>query len=440
MRSRAASAGWSSTPRQGNKSLGQLVEGWLGMTSAADAAGKSHNAAAGGAFAASWPKAQSYASWVQASARATTALANAQNAAISTQLAYGNDILTSANDAQVLRDKLRASARPDRAAHPGAERLLRRGTAGTSGTWPGRPRRRSTVRARHRRGHRRDPRPAYQRWIPPRRKTSQYWTEVTDAQQLPAQAVADQVHQHAHPRHRHRQVVGDRDDDHPGGCAQPAEHRRRAGNGFAGGRVPFSTGIPGQDSVLVMTKPGEIFVPPQKGPMLARRCIWRGCPVSRRAASPARTGRGAWPGLPRWTQRPDRRDGLTAVAQNTAQAMLNAMAAAQKAAKAAAANPFDRVTGVRPAGRSAARRGAQAFAKSILWAYGWGQPSSPLLALWNGSALAVERPESDQSRLRDPAGPPRVQDGQGRGGLADQLRHPDEVGRRVHQVRVQHPG
>jgi SLT domain-containing protein len=36
-----------------------------------------------------------------------------------------------------------------------------------------------------------------------------------------------------------------------------------------GGRVPFSAGIPGKDSVLVMTKPGEIFVPPEKGPMLA---------------------------------------------------------------------------------------------------------------------------------------------------------------------------
>jgi cell wall-associated NlpC family hydrolase len=36
-----------------------------------------------------------------------------------------------------------------------------------------------------------------------------------------------------------------------------------------GGIVPLDAGIPGQDSVLVLTKPGEIFVPPEKGPMLA---------------------------------------------------------------------------------------------------------------------------------------------------------------------------
>jgi hypothetical protein len=64
---------------------------------------------AGDGLHASAVKAQSYAQWVQASAKATTDLANAQDAAVSKQLAYGNDILTSANDAQAFHDKLKAS-------------------------------------------------------------------------------------------------------------------------------------------------------------------------------------------------------------------------------------------------------------------------------------------------------------------------------------------
>ena len=83
------------------------------------------------------------------------------------------------------------------------------------------------------------------------------------------------------------------------GLAHGPQNIGAAPGGFAdGGRVPFSTGIPGKDSVLVMTKPGEIFVPPEKGPMLAPALQRPGSPGSRRAAWPGPTGRGTCPGCP----------------------------------------------------------------------------------------------------------------------------------------------
>src|SRR6266705_1647936 len=65
-----------------------------------------------------------------------------------------------------------------------------------------------------------------------------------------------------------------------------------------------------------------------------------------------------------------------------------AKAKAAVAAKAAQANPFAGITGVPsggPIGADAAA--AQAFARSILWAYGWGlNQFPPLQALWNGES------------------------------------------------------
>jgi hypothetical protein len=54
-------------------------------------------------------RAQFLSQMLQASATQTTALMTAQSTALNTQLAYGSAILTSANDAQALRDKLKLS-------------------------------------------------------------------------------------------------------------------------------------------------------------------------------------------------------------------------------------------------------------------------------------------------------------------------------------------
>jgi hypothetical protein len=67
------------------------------------------------------------------------------------------------------------------------------------------------------------------------------------------------------------------------------------------------------------------------------------------------------------------------------QQMLTAMLAAIKTAKAAQASPFAGITGVPSGGAiGPGAAAAQAFARSILWAYGWGPGQfPPLQALWN---------------------------------------------------------
>jgi hypothetical protein len=70
-----------------------------------------------------------------------------------------------------------------------------------------------------------------------------------------------------------------------------------------------------------------------------------------------------------------------------ARASLSAIVAAIKK-RLAALNPFAGITGVPSGGRiSGSAAAAQAFARSILWAYGWGQNQfPPLQALWNGES------------------------------------------------------
>ena len=86
------------------------------------------------------------------------------------------------------------------------------------------------------------------------------------------------------------------------GVAHGPQNIGAAPGGFAaGGRVPFSTGIPGRDSVLVMTKPGEIFVPPEKGPMLAPALHAAGIPGFAEGGVAGSYGPGRVSGLPRWT-------------------------------------------------------------------------------------------------------------------------------------------
>ena len=366
----------------GNKSIGQLVEGWLGMTSAADAAGKA-TGAAGEAFKGAWPKAQSYAQWVQASATATTNLANAQNAAVSAQLAYGSNILTSANDAETFRQKLKAST-----GQVGLHSQAQRDSFGAALTYIGDLSRQATAAVTS--GHGTAAAIAAIRAGLPvldsaKTKNKLYWQEVATLNSYLRKL--ELIKFISTPIH----VTGTGKWSVTGttitpGVAHGPQNIGAAGYA-AGGRVPFSTGIPGRDSVLVMTKPGEIFVPPEKGPMLAPALHAAGIPGFAKGGVAGSYGPGHVSGLPRWTS--GRIDAtLTAVAQNTAQAMLNAMAAAQKAAKAAAANPFAGITGVPSGGKiSGSAAAAMKFAQSILWAYGWSQNQWPSLrALWMGES------------------------------------------------------
>jgi hypothetical protein len=371
------------------QALGQILPGipaaqalgkWLGVLgSNSDKAGTS-TGKAGDAFKGAWPKAQSYAQWVAASAKATTDLANAQSAAVSTQLAYGNDILTSANDAQTFHDKLKASA-----GQIGLHTQAQRDSFGAANQYIGDLARQATTAIQS--GHGTDAAiAAIRNGLPAldsaKTKNKQYWQEV--ATLVAYLRKLEFIKFITTPIH----VLGSGKWSVTGttitpGAAHGPQNIGAAPGGFAaGGRVPFSTGTPGKDSVLVMTKPGEIFIPPEKGPMLAPALRAAGIPGFAAGGVAGSYGPGKVSGLPRWIGgRIDATD--TAIAQNTAQAILNAMASAQAQARASKAAGLGNLPlGLGPHSGSAAV--AQAFAKSILWAYGWGADQfPPLQALWN---------------------------------------------------------
>ena len=146
-----------------------------------------------------------------ASAKATTALANAQSAAVSTQLAYGNDILTSANDAQTFHDKLKASA-----GQIGLHTQAQRDSFGAANTYIGDLSRQAGAAIGS--GHGTDAAiTAIRNGLPTldsaKTKNRQYWQEVRTLVGYLQPAGADQVRSTSrHPRHRHREMVGDGDD------------------------------------------------------------------------------------------------------------------------------------------------------------------------------------------------------------------------------------
>jgi hypothetical protein len=313
----------------GVKAAGQLKGALDKMGTSSDKAGQS-TGRAGDAFKGAWPKAQSYAQWVQASAKATTNLATAQNAAVSAQLAYGNDILTSANDAETFRQKLKASA-----GQVGLHTQAQRDSFGAANTYIGDLARQATTAVKS--GHGTDAAiTAIRNGLPAldsaKTKNRQYWQEVKTLDAYLHQL--ELIKFISTPIH----VTGTGKWSVTGttitpGVAHGPQNIGAAPGGFAGGgRVPFSAGIPGRDSVLVMTKPGEIFVPPEKGPMLAPALHAAGIPGFASGGVAGSYGPGHVSGLPSWTG--GRIDAtLTAIAQNTAQAALNAMRAAQSAAK-----------------------------------------------------------------------------------------------------------
>ena len=138
----------------------------------------------------------------------------------------------------------------------------------------------------------------------------------------------------------------------------------------AGGLV--TGGVPGRDSVLGALMPGEVVVPTP--------LVKAGAVDHLRGRLPGFAGGGLVGNLgagPQFVAGAEAAFGKAAESQF--------VQAAIAAAKRAAANPFAGITGV-PSGPpiSGSAAAAQAFAKSILWAYGWTQAQfPPLQALWN---------------------------------------------------------
>jgi hypothetical protein len=284
---------------------------------------------AGTGLAATAVKAQSYAQWVQASAKATTALATAQSAAVSTQLAYGNDILTSANDAQTFHDKLRASA-----GQIGLHTQAQRDSFGAANTYIGDLSRQATSAIAS--GHGTNAAIAAIRGGLPvldsaKTKNQQYWQEVrTLVGYLNKLSLIKFINTPIH-------VTGSGKWSVTGtsitpGVAHGPQNIGAAPGAATGLYINRGTG-PTADDVMIRASKGELVVPTHMVRAGAVDHLRGQIPGFAAGGVAGSYGPGKVAGLPPWIGgRINATD--TAIAQNTAQAILNAMAAAQKAGKA----------------------------------------------------------------------------------------------------------
>ena len=320
----------------GKKALGTLVPGipaaqalgkWLGVIGDNSDKAGTGTAKAGDAFKGAWPKAQSYAQWVAASAKATTDLANAQSAAVSTQLAYGNDILTSANDAQTFHDKLKASAN-----QIGLHTQAQRDSFGAANTYIGDLARQATAAIQS--GHGTDAAiTAIRNGLPAldsaKTKNRQYWQEV--------QTLVNYLHKLEFikfintPIH----VTGTGKWSVTGtsitpGAAHGPQNIGAAPGAATGLYINRGTG-PTADDVMIRASRGELIVPADMVRAGAVDHLRGAIPGFAAGGVAGAYGPGRVAGLPPWISgRINATD--TAIAQNTAQAILNAMTAAQAAA------------------------------------------------------------------------------------------------------------
>jgi hypothetical protein len=375
----------------GKKAVAQMLPGipaaqalgkWLGVIGDSSDKAATSTGKAGDAFKGTWPKAQSYAQWVQASAKATTDLANAQSAAVSTQLAYGNDILTSANDAQTFHDKLKASAN-----QIGLHTQAQRDSFGAANTYIGDLNRQATSAIAS--GHGTNAAiGAIRGGLPTldsaKTKNRQYWEEVrTLVGYLNKLELIKFINTPIHVTGTGKwSVTGT---SITPGAAHGPQNIGAAPGAATGLYINRGTG-PTADDVMIRASRGELIVPANMVRAGAVDHLRGAIPGFATGGVAGSYGPGRVAGLPAWISgRINATD--TAISQNTAQAIFNAMADAQKAAKAQAAASKAAGLGNLPLGlgpHSGSAAIAQAFAKSILWAYGWGQNQfPPLQALWN---------------------------------------------------------
>jgi len=148
----------------------------------------------------------------------------------------------------------------------------------------------------------------------------------------------------------------------------------------AGGRIP---GFGGGDTEPALLEKGETVVDKHKSRKFAN--VFRAMGVKGYAS-------GGLVGAPLWAQGVES-NFVSAVERSflaTEAARAKAAVLANAKAKAAAANfnPFGGITGVPSTGAfSQSAAVAQAYARKILWAYGWGlNQFPPLQALWNGES------------------------------------------------------
>ena len=322
----------------GKKALGQLLPGipaaqalgkWLGVIGDNSDKAGTGTAKAGDAFKGAWPKAQSYAQWVAASAKATTDLANAQNAAVSAQLAYGNDILTSANDAQTFHDKLKASA-----GQIGLHTQAQRDSFGAANTYIGDLARQATTAITS--GHGTDAAiTAIRNGLPAldsaKTKNRQYWEEVrTLVSYLNKLELIKFINTPIHVTGTGKwSVTGT---SITPGVAHGPQNIGAAPGAATGLYINRGTG-PTADDVMIRASRGELIVPADMVRAGAVDHLRGSIPGFAAGGVAGSYGPGKVSGLPSWIGgRINATD--TAIAQNTAQAILNAMTAAQKAAQA----------------------------------------------------------------------------------------------------------
>lgn len=378
----------------GKKALAQMLPGipaaqalgkWLGVVGDNSGKAATSTQGAGVAFKGAWPPAQSYAQWVQQSAVATRNLANAQSAAVSAQVAYGNDILTSANDAQTFHDKLRASA-----GQIGLHTQAQRDSFGAANTYIGDLARQATTAITS--GHGTDAAiGAIRRGLPvldsAKTKNRQYWQEVsTLVSYLHKLELIKFISTPIHVTGTGKwSVTGTTITPGVAHGPQNIGAAPTSSGAAAGLYINRGTG-PTADDVMIRASKGELIVPAGMVKAGAVDHLRGSIPGFAAGGVAGSYGPAKVSGLPPWISgRINATD--TTISQNTAQAILNAMAAAQKAAKAQAAASKAAGLGNLPLGtgpHSGSAAVAQAFAKSILWAYGWGQNQfPPLQALWN---------------------------------------------------------
>jgi Transglycosylase SLT domain len=284
-------------------------------------------------FQGAWPKAQTYAQWVQQAATATMNLMTAQGKALDTQLAYGNSLVTSANDAASLKTALAASGN-----QIGLHTQAQRNSFAAANTYISDLSQQAAAAVSS--GHGTDAAiKAIQDGLPTldsaKSKNQQYWQEVQTLvgwlKQLQLNAFENvSIH-----------VTGAGSWSVTGNTITPgvAHGPQNIGgaptsSGAAAGLYVASGTGPTADDVLIRASRGELIVP---AGMVASGAVdhLRGSIPGFAAGGVAGSfSSGNVAALAPWSSGMID-DTTTAIAQNTAQAILNAMSAAQAQAQAA---------------------------------------------------------------------------------------------------------
>ena len=284
----------------------------------------------GDQFTGTWPKAQTYAQWVQQAADATKHLMDNQSAALDKQTAYGNAMVISANDAAALRDRLNESA-----GKVGLHTQKERDSFSAANTYIGSLE--DQAKQAFNSGHGEDAAiAAIRNGLPlldsAKTKNKQYWQEVKTLtgwlHQLELQKfINTAIH-----------VTGSGKWSVSGttvtpGVAHGPQNIGAAPGAQAGAFINAGTG-PTADDVLIRASKGELVVPANMVSAGAVDHLRGSIPGFAAGGVTGSYGPGRVAGLPPWAAgRLDATD--RGISQMTADAALAAMRAAQAAAKAA---------------------------------------------------------------------------------------------------------